>query len=186
MSKVIPLIKDEEITFINYDELLNLKAIFFRYLKKNPIQFPHSNDLIDQVKFLKRKDLDSPLTIGVYSNITILEAVNRIASDLVIINGLIQFVESNSKYQNAKFTLRLGTTHHEKRGDFTIYTDEVELEGEAFNVAPTFLKVKLRNTINKWKDNAALKVILVNEEAFLGNNFKVLDQRVFKVKNWDK
>ncbi|WP_313375261.1 hypothetical protein [Chishuiella sp.] len=189
MSKVIQLFTQDEISNIDIDQLLLFKNKYINFVKVNPIQFPKSRCLIDQIKFIKRKNIDCPLTIGVYSNITILEAVNRIASDLVIINGLIQFVEDNSELVNAKFTLRLGTTHQPNQGDFTIFIDGKESEGEAFNVAPTFLKVKLRNTLNKWKNDKGknkLHYIFVNEEAFVGNNFKELDHRVYKVKNWDK
>ena len=72
------------------------------------------------------------------------------------------------------------------RGDFTIYLDNnYELNGEAFNVAPSFLKAKLRTTLKKWETKEKLDIILINEEAFDKMKFKIEDTRIFKVKNWE-
>ncbi len=61
--------------------------------------------------------------------------------------------------------MRLGITDHKGHGDFTISLQGEDYEGEAFNVAPSFLKTKLRNTLKKWKDNPKLTHILINEDS---------------------
>ncbi|WP_353161978.1 hypothetical protein [Myroides odoratus] len=185
MTKGESLIKDTAIQNIDFKALQNLRSTYFEYLKTNPIVFPSSIDIIDSIKFLKRKNSANITIIGPYKNITVFEAANRIASDLVIINGLLELIETKSEYQKATFTLRLGITNHRGHGDFTISLDNQDYEEEAFNVAPSFLKAKLRNTINKWKDSSKLMHILINEDSFEKNNFKDLDFRVFKVKNWE-
>lgn len=81
--------------------------------------------------------------------------------------------------------MRLGITDHKGHGDFTISLQGEDYEGEAFNVAPSFLKTKLRNTLKKWKDNPKLTHILINEDSLKNNTFKERDTRVFIVQNWE-
>ena len=177
--------RETELKEINYQALIAFKARYFQLLEDNPFPLPpNSGSFYEMIQYLKRKDETKPLKIGVYENITPFEAANRIASDLVIINGLLQLVASKPELKEAQFTLNLGTTHKKDRGDFTIFINGEEHEGEAFNVAPTFLKQKMRNTLNKWKEKSELKYILVNEEAFAFYGATKLDERVFKVINW--
>lgn len=189
MKKVDYLIKTKELINIDYKALCTFKKRYFGFLNDNPFPKPPiTGAYFEMINYLKRKDINNPQKIGPYQNITIFEAANRIASDLVIINGIIQLVEINPSLQNANFTLRLGILHEKGKGDFTIYLEKEDFEGEAFNVAPSFLNVKLRNTISKWnkEDNREkLRYILVNDEAFEFVT-RSLDERVFRVKNWEK
>ena len=122
----------------------------------------------------------NPLIIGPYKNITPFEAANRIASDLVIINGSLQLIGSQEP-ESSVVTLRLGAEHIKGKGDFTIN----KFEGEAFNVAPSFLSTKLYQTRRKWRDNQdLLKYILINEDAFRGRFPN--DKKIIIVSNWDK
>ena len=186
MKKVESLLecKLDDISIV---ELKTVKEKYFELLEKHKFPKPPADgDFSEMIHYFKRKDETNPIAIGPYKNITPFEAANRIASDLVIINGLLQLVDSEPGLVNAKFTLRLGTTYIKNKGDFTIETDVETLEGEAFNVAPSFLKDKLAKTIKKWSQKEKLKYILVNNEAFEHINIQILDNRVFKVKKWDK
>lgn len=187
MKKVTYLFDPTELIKIDYEMMQTCKKKYFSFLNDNPFpKLPNSGTYFEMIHYLKRKDINNPQKIGPYPNITIFEAANRIASDLVIINGIIQLVEINPLLKNASFTVRLGILHEKDKGDFTIHLENEDFEGEAFNVTPSFLTVKLRNTISKWNKNenkGKLKYILVNEEAF---KFivKSPDERVFRVKNW--
>ena len=189
MKKVNYLFDPTELIKIDYEMLQTCKEKYFSFLNDNPFpKPPNSGTYFEMIHYLKRKDINNPQKIGPYQNITIFEAANRIASDLVIINGIIQLVQNNPSLKNASFTVRLGILHEKGKGDFTIHFGDKDFEGEAFNVAPSFLNVKLRNTISKWnKDEnvGKLKYILVNDEAFEFTSTP-LDKRVFRVKNWEK
>jgi hypothetical protein len=185
MNKVVYLFDRNKIAALNYKGLLDFKSEYLKLLHENPFPEPPKSGSFHQViTYLKRKDQSQALKIGAYENITVFEAANRIASDLIIINGLLQLVDRDIEFKEALFSLRLGTTHEIGKGDFTIHFNGMELEGEAFNVASSFLKPKMRNTIRKWKGNQQLKYILVNEEAFEFIGASKIDERVFKVKNW--
>lgn len=187
MKKVIYLFENSEIVNIDYETLLNFKKRYFNLLEENPFtQPPNEGNYFEMIRYFKRKNINNPQKIGPYQNITIFEAANRIASDLVIINGIIQLVAKHPELIMARFTLRLGILHEKGRGDFTIHLDNQDLEGEAFNVAPSFFKVKFRNTISKWdkgENTGQLMYILVNDEAFEFDEPQ--DQRILRVKNWE-
>jgi hypothetical protein len=185
MKKVISLFDKDKLSDLTYEELKKFKATYLKLLIDNPFPiFPNSGSHYEMIIFLKRKDENKPLKIGVYENISPFEAANRIASDLVILNGLLQLTTINEEIKDAKFTLRLGTTHQIGKGDFTIKINDKEFEGEAFNVAPSFLKQKMRKTLKKWEASTSLGYILVNNEAFEFIGTSKIDNRVFKVKNW--
>lgn len=185
MKKVEYLFERTKLVDLDHGALLKFKDVYLKLLNDNPFpEPPNSSAFHEIINYLKRKDQSNPLKIGAYENITPFEAANRIASDLIIINGLLQLVMKNEEFKEALFTLRLGTTHHSNKGDFTITLNGKELEGEAFNVAPSFLKQKMSNTKKKWKDNQQLKYILVNAEAFEFIGASKIDERVFKVENW--
>lgn len=185
MKKVISLFDRDKLSDLNYKELNIFKTTYLKLLTDNPFPLsPNSGSHYEMINFLKRKDESKPVKIGVYENISPFEAANRIASDLVILNGLLQLIATNKEIKNAKFTLRLGTTHHVGKGDFTIKINDEEFEGEAFNVAPSFLKQKMRKTLKKWEGSQRLRYILVNVEAFEFIGASKIDGRVFKVENW--
>lgn len=184
MEKVQFLLKNN-IENIDVSGLQLVKEEYFNLLKENVFpKAPETGGFYEMINYFKRKNENNPIGIGPYRNITPFEAANRIASDLVIINGLIQLIEKNN-LENAILTLRLGTTHVKDKGDFTIKIDAEEFEGEAFNVAPSFLIAKLNKTLRKWKSNK-LEYILVNEDAFERFEIEKFDRRIFLVKNWNE
>lgn len=182
MAKVDFLLESKLDEGITVSELEAVKKEYFELLENNKFpKPPEGENFNDMIQYFKRKDENNPIAIGPYKNITPFEAANRIASDLVIINGLLQLIK-DKKIEKALFILRLGTTHIKGKGDFTIKLENDELEGEAFNVAPSFLKAKLNKTVNKWKGHK-LDYILINEDAFDGFT-KQLDKRIIKINCW--
>lgn len=181
------LLLTKELVEISIKGLKELKEEYISLLKENT--FPPIDDFTDTIeviKYFKRKDELNPIKIGPYENITPFEAANRIASDLVIINGLLQLANENSDFKDALFTLRLGTTHIENKGDFTIIQKGIEIEGEAFNVAESFYKAKLSRTKTKWK-NKKLDIILVNGEVVKDTDIDRYNEENIKlipVKEW--
>lgn len=193
MSKVICLLTSNT-EGINYSGLIVLKQEYYSLLNNKFQPPPASGDCIKMIHYLKRKDEDNPVKIGVYENITPFEAANRMASDLVIINGLIQLIKLDKISSKATFTLRLGTKHEKQKGDFSIVTSKGSYEGEAFNVAPSFYKDKLNQTLSKWRKikedyKINLKYMLINNEAVIESDYKRLKTEGIKligVKDWDK
>lgn len=193
MPKVICLLTSntEE---IGYSGLIVLQQEYYSLLKNKFQTPPASGDCIKMIHYLKRKDEDNPVKIGVYENITPFEAANRIASDLVIITGLLQLIKLEKISSKAKFTLRLGTKHEKHKGDFSIKTNRGFFEGEAFNVAPSFYKYKLNQTLSKWRKikkeyKIHLDYMLINDEAVIESDYQRLNAEGIKligVKDWDK
>ena len=184
MSNVESLLKSK-LCDVDVAGLKAIKKEYFELLIDNPFsKAPTSGNFYEMINYFKRKDETNPICIGPYKNITPFEAANRIASDLVIINGLLQLERNNPNLKEASFILRLGTTHKKEKGDITIKIGNNEFEGEAFNVAPSFLKTKLNKTLKKWKNNDKLRYILINKDAFEEIHFNSLDKRVVKVEKW--
>jgi hypothetical protein len=189
MKKVEYLLqhKTENLTV---DELYSLRSEYIELLTKNKFPTPPvDGDPIRMIHYLKRKEEENSLNIGPYRHITPFEAANRIASDLVIIAGLIQLVNEGKEPANSIITIRLGTKHQQDKGDFIINGKE----GEAFNVAPTFFSGKMYQTKAKWKkiidkDNLInLSYILVNAEVLNGEkSIKMNNTEIIGVNNWDK
>lgn len=170
---------------IGYQDLQELKYEYLHLLQTNPFPSPPPKPTsIDIIRFLKRKDANSAGRIGPYEYITVFEAANTIASDLVLINGILQLIDEGIARQDEKITLHLGTKHIKGMGDFLIG----DKHGEAFNVAESFYSFKLQKTLSKWKDKA-LAYILVNYEVFDQQRSKALEHsagtRIIGVKNWD-
>lgn len=172
---------------ISYKDFINLKQEYFQLLKEFPLHLSKINNTTDSIIFLKRKISETPKTIGIYKNITVFEAANRIATDLVIINGILQLLNSELKdiKQKTKFSIRLGNKHIDGKGDFTIG----DKEGEAFNVANSFFRTKYYKTTSKWeKSESNLSYIFVNQEAipkgFTQRRKKHSSIELVGVENW--
>ncbi|MBK7888416.1 MAG: hypothetical protein IPJ86_14400 [Bacteroidetes bacterium] len=193
MAKVICLLQSKTEN-ISYTELQLLQQEYYSLLKNKFQPPPKTGDCIEMIQYLKRKDETQPFKIGPYENITPFEAANRIASDLVIIKGLRQLIMLDKISSKATFTLRLGTKHEKQKGDFSIITSKNSYEGEAFNVAPSFYKDKLNQTLSKWRaikkeHQIQLKYMLINNEAVKDSDYQRLHTEGIKligVKDWFK
>ena len=167
-------------TAINHLELTALKQSYWRFLEQHPFPpAPNHQDTVSMLNYLKR----DKKPIGPYLDITVFEAANRIATDLIIINGLLQLTAAEPALQQEKYTLRLGNQHKKGQGDFSIG----DQQGEAFNVAPSFLQGKLSATLKKWRqEQGTLSYIFVNAEVadLLGSEKQGI--KIIKVYNWQK
>jgi hypothetical protein len=183
-KKVINLIQGNT-EKISFPQLLELRQEYVKHINENPFPSPpHNPSAIDIIVFLKRKDARTPVKIGPYENITVFEAANRIASDLVLINGVIQIIEDGVEQPEHKITLHLGTKHVKDKGDFLIG----EKHGEAFNVAESFYASKLQKTFEKWK-GSHLSYILVNQDVVNEKKVSSIQREsgtfIIGVKMWD-
>ncbi|MGZ4078738.1 MAG: hypothetical protein ACXVDW_14730, partial [Bacteroidia bacterium] len=123
-----------------------------------------ANNIYDLINSVKR----SPERIGPYENISVFEALNRIGSDLVLLSGTEKLFDGVYKeIIPERIKLNMGTN---PGFDFIIQTkNSNEIYGEAFNVATTFCKEKLRQAIHKlskdWEEkNVLIAVIFINSE----------------------
>ena len=171
----------EQTDNIGYEDLLALKGRYWEALKTYPFPAaPVNGNAAAMIHYFKRKANGLNEAIGPYTGLSVFEAANRIASDLVIINGVLQLFRDKPELSGAKITVRLGNRHEAGRGDFTID----KAEGEAFNVAASFYNAKLRMTDNKWKAKK-LKYILVNADVYAEINGENPRTDIIKVAGWD-
>jgi len=141
---------------ISYNEFLAVREEYLNLLNMNKFPIFDCTDTIEILKFLKREKKN----ICCYESITPFEAANRIGSDLVLLNGIQQIISSNQSLIDCKISISLGN-ENTQMGDFKIG----ESHGEVFNVAQSFFKSKLRNTLIKWSRlTPTLKYILYNSE----------------------
>jgi hypothetical protein len=136
---------------ISYDELIALMSDYYSCRQDNPVrQWPEGSKIPDAIAFLKR---DNKKQIGPYINLSLFEALNRVASDLVIMHGLKGLIEQVPEHKDAKMTIYFGN-EDSAHGDFEIGGKH----GEAFNVAPSFFDGKMRQTKTKWMGNGKDKI----------------------------
>ena len=144
------------------DQLDSLKKSYLESLEKYP--FPQIDDWSYQsvIKELKR---DLKKQIGPYTDITVFEAANRIATDLTMMDGILKMFSNGILEIQDMVEIRLGTMHTKGRGDFTVFRkDESEQEGESFNVASSFFQSKMQKSLKKWENKSSLKYIVFNED----------------------
>ena len=174
------LFLNSETDNITYSQLKDLKEKYWHSLKNSSFPPPPNNgSCVDMIKYFKRKSINNNNQIGPYFGLTVFEAANRIATDLVIINGIIQLISNGDEPESSVITVRLGNKDVKGKGDFSIN----EKEGEAFNVAASYYKGKLRSTNSKWQ-NLSLSYILVNAEVFEELKKEKPPIEVIKVIDW--
>jgi hypothetical protein len=175
---------------ISYKGLIALYMEYASHVHNYPFPaLPATGDIIPMIHYLKRKDCNHSNRIGPYENITPFEAANRIATDLVLLKGLIQLCAGNALYLKSSFNARLGAESEKNKGDFSIDKEE----GEAFNVAPTFYKAKLYQTLKKWdkikeSEDGILKFILINSDVVMDGDIETYHGKgilLFPVVGWD-
>lgn len=144
----------------NYIDQAALEALIEAY-KQSLIDYPitqltanDSFEFIHQVKRVKWQ-------IGPYKNLTVFEIANRIYSDLVVLEGA-QKVFENPKAFQLEDVLDINLLLSNISGyDLTIRTSAGKVHGEAFNVAPSFFKGKIRTCIKKLeKDDEVNRALL--------------------------
>ena len=146
----------------NKENFATQKNDYFTALKDFPI--PEINNESPLRIIYSAKQAECGSQIAIYKNISFFEAVNRIATDFVFWQGIDKILEELSWENINSLSYCLGNENSPKHGDFTIKLGEEELEGEVFFVAPSYFPVKIKKTLEKWK-NQNLKYILFNSNA---------------------
>ena len=139
---------------------------YFMKLEDHPFPKISSTSIPDYITKLKR-----PLPgtqIGMYSGISFFEALNRIASDLILWYGLDFLINEVLKNQRIeKVGLCLGNENIDEKGDFWIRIGGEDRNGEAFNASESFFKPKIRYTMKKWgKKEKQLHYIFCNTDGY--------------------
>lgn len=146
---------------LNKKELEDLNVNYLESLERFP--FPKIQDWSYQsvIKELKR---DLKKQIGPYTDLTIFEAANRIATDLTLIRGILQMFSDGIIGIEDNVEIQMGTMQGKGKGDFIVCSgNETEKgRGESFNVASSFFTSKMNRTLRSWKDNSSLKYIVFN------------------------
>jgi hypothetical protein len=157
---------------LSYAEFITAKGKYFEYLKDNKPEIKSAETIFDLIENVKR----SPVEIGPYQKISVFEALNRIGSDLVLLDGTEKiFKEGVEKNMPTEVLLRMSTI---KGYDFEVYFEnQPTIYGEAFNASPSFCNTKMRQAIDKFiKDGKEAGIVFVNEEVsdtinkYLNNN----------------
>lgn len=123
------------------------KSAYLTLIEKNNYSMKATISIYELIKNVKR----SPATIGPYKDISVFEALNRIGSDLVLLEGAEKLFNGEIESIKPKsIELRMGNKHG---FDFTVtLDDDSEILGEAFNAAESFCEHKYRQAINKFTD----------------------------------
>ncbi|MFT5593603.1 MAG: hypothetical protein ACI8SR_001984 [Oceanicoccus sp.] len=112
-----------------------------------------------------------PLNSGPYPHVTLFEAANRIMTDLVILKGVKWMLASNL-FPFSEYIVEYGNEDNNDH-DILALNNGKRLNGEAFNVAPSFFQSKKSTAIKKLrasKNKADYIVILINADA-VGENY---------------
>ena len=139
------------------------KEEYLNYIENSQHSLISSSNIYNLINLVKREHY----TIGPYKNISLFEALNRIGSDLVLLNGAEKLF--NGEIEGIlpdKIKLQMGSN----RGfDFEVYTQDKIIYGEAFNAAESFCKEKMRQAIHKLitkspDPDATIAIVMVNED----------------------
>lgn len=183
------LLKDRIEHALQLDEIGVLRCEYLTLIDRYPFPNVQGSNYQSLLGALKRRTR----RIGPYFEITFFEAANRIASDLTLIEGVTQLFTRQLIATDAKLQLRLGTMQAKDKGDFSLFDNGIEIQGEAFDVAPTFFRSKLYKTLHKWREKQDLQYVVFNEDCladegckgyFAGQKEKNPHLKFIQVKSW--
>jgi hypothetical protein len=150
-------------------EFRKIKTEYLTLINQNQYSVKATNNIHDMIRNVKR----SPENIGPYKNISVFEALNRIGSDLVLLDGAERLFNGEiDSIKPKSIQLNMGNKHG---FDFTVTLfNGIEIYGEAFNAAESFCKDKCRQAIDKlaneqldeWHKTLQSKagILFINEE----------------------
>jgi hypothetical protein len=168
---------------LSRDDFNKAKEKYFEYLEHYKPEIKSARTIFDLIENVKR----SPVVIGPYQKISVFEALNRIGSDLVLLDGTEKlFTEGLEKNIPSKVLLRMSTI---KGYDFEVhFEDKRIIYGEAFNASLSFCNTKMRQAIDKFIQNGEeAGIVFVNEEVsdiinkYLENNNRLKENPSFKL-----
>jgi hypothetical protein len=170
------IFKDRLQNSLNKKEIANLKENYLAMLRSK--QFPKIENG-DYKTFLNTVKCDH-YNIGPYIDITIFEAAYRIVSDMPIFEGVLEPYNGKAIHKDSKVILRLGTMQEKGKGDFSVFEESREKQGEAFNVASSFFRNKMYKTLVKWKNNKLLSFVVFNENCLENESCRIYLENIEK------
>jgi hypothetical protein len=109
---------------------------------------------------------------GPYCGVSLFEAINRIMTDLVILNGIKYILTQNDcpqlKFQ--EYHVDFGNSNTQEH-DIIAEDNDKRLIGEAFNVSESLFNLKKRKSLKKLRNNPGKKdiiLLLYNKDATKG------------------
>lgn len=142
---------------------------YFTALKNHPPKEIWVDNIAEYISKVKRPLEDQ---IGRYKGVSFFEAINRIASDLILWYGLEILINDILKTRQIDTVgLCLGNENVNDKGDFWINMDGGKgcHNGEAFNASASFFRPKMSYTMGKWeKKEQPLHYIFCNADGYPG------------------
>jgi hypothetical protein len=168
---------------LTHTEFKTARKRYLKYLEDKKPKEINGSTIFELIENVKR----SPVEIGPYQKISVFEALNRIGSDLVLLDGAEKlFTNGIEEKKPIKILLRMSTI----RGyDFEAHFENKKvIYGEAFNASPSFCNEKMRQAIKKLiDDKEKTGIVFVNEEVkdkiekYLKENHRLKDNPDFKI-----
>lgn len=150
---------------LSFNELKDVTAIYNDAINNTNFIIPEL-DTLTFMLWAKREKIN----FGPYQNLTFFEISNRIYSDLVLLEAAeILFSEHQIK------SIQLKMSNHSGSDLTIIDKDNNQIDGEAFNTAPSFFQIKMRNELKKFKDKSG--IITFNSSALNDRNKVFLERK---------
>jgi hypothetical protein len=130
-------LKEEIQEPLTHKDIKALSGSYKALLHEYPFPTIQGSGYEAYLRYLKRERFN----IGPYTDITVFEAANRIATDLALFAGVEMLFKKKMIPLDSTVKLRLGTIQEKDKGDFSVIQGRKESQGEVFDVAPSFFRV---------------------------------------------
>lgn len=161
---------------LTYAKFKIAKQKYFESIESNDFRLSTSANIREIIQSVKRENC----AIGPYQSLSVFEILNRIGSDLVLLSGVEKlFQHEIAVIKPVTILICMGNI---AGFDLVIKTEDGEIiNGEAFNAAKSFCKIKMRHSITKLTKPENVQttksaVILVNSDMeYVLNGYKNLN-----------
>lgn len=156
---------------LSFKELVEVTNEYNNSIATSNLFFPNQETL--QIMHWAKRE---KISFGPYQNLTFFEISNRIYSDFVLLEAAqILFKEHYIK------NIQLKMSNHSGSDLVVIDKDNNEIQGEAFNTAPSFFQIKMRSELKKFEVNSG--IIAFNESALNDKNRVFLERKKLEYPN---
>lgn len=156
---------------LSLNELREVTTIYHKSIDNVNLIIPEL-DILNLMLWMKREKIN----FGPYQNLTFFEISNRIYSDLVLLKAAqVLFEKHDIK------SIQLKMSNHSGNDLTIVDKNDNQIDGEAFNTAPSFFQIKMRKELKKFKDK--LGVITFNSSALNDKNIFFLDRKKIEFPN---